>query len=223
MLEVTESCIPQGPAPGPRALTEKFPLLLSHSLRWGEGERRGQLLARRKLLLLCTGLPASLHLVRSFPSSPLHPSPVVEAYAWCLKGECKSVTSSKPELLLQPLFNSMFDVRALPCTVPSAPSFGASKPCWALILNIPSYCQAVEPVVWKEPFTPVHSKWERKGLILPRLSSSQRKHHRLSEMRSYKNSLTLQAECSDRTENPISVLTDAQCLMGAEATPMSPV
>lgn len=77
--------------------------------------------------------------------------------------------------------------------------------------------------MWKEPFTPVHSKWERKGLILPRSSSSQRKHHRLSEMRSYKNSLTLQAECSGRTESPSSVLTDAQCLLGAEATTMFPV
>lgn len=96
-------------------------------------------------------------------------------------------------------------------------------PCWALIFIILSSCQAVEPVAWKQPFTPVHSKWERKGLILPRLSSSQRKHHRLSEMRSYKNSLTLQAECSGRAENPSSVLTDAQCLMEAEATPMCPV
>lgn len=87
----------------------------------------------------------------------------------------------------------------------------------------PRLRQTVETLIWKEPFTPVHSKWERKGLILPRSSSSQRKHHRLSEMRSYKNSLTLQAECSGRTENPSSVLTDAQCLMGAEATTMSPV
>lgn len=96
-------------------------------------------------------------------------------------------------------------------------------PCWALIFIILSSCQAVEPVAWKQPFTPVHSKWERKGLILPRLSSSQRKHHRLSEMRSYKNSLTLQPECSGRAENPSSVLTDAQCLMEAGATPMCPV
>lgn len=100
---------------------DRFPLFLSHSLRWGKGERRGQLLERRKLLLLCTDLPPSFHQVRSFLSSPLHPSPVVEAYAWCLKGECKSQTSGKPELLLQPLFNSVFDVRALPCSVPSAP------------------------------------------------------------------------------------------------------
>lgn len=94
-------------------------------------------------------------------------------------------------------------------------------PCWALILIIS--CQAVEPVAWKQPFTPVHSKRERKGLVLPRSSSSQRKHHRLSEMRSYKNSLTPQAECSGRAENPSSVLTDAQCLVEAEATLMSPV
>lgn len=87
----------------------------------------------------------------------------------------------------------------------------------------PRLCQAVELLVWKGPFTPVHGKWERKGLILPWSSSSQRKHHRLSEMRSHKNSLTLQAECSGRTENPSSVLTDAQCLMGAEATMMSAV
>lgn len=178
---------------------------------------------RRKLLLLCTDFPPGFHQVRSFPSSPPHPSPIAEAYAWCLKEQCKSLTTGKPELLLQPLFNSVFDVRALACPLPSVPSLGAAKLCWALILNIPSSCQAVEPVVWKQPFTPVHGKWERKGLILPRSSSSQRKHHRLSEMRSYKNSLTLQAECSGRTENPSSVLADAQCLMGAEATTTSPV
>lgn len=131
--------IPQGPARGPQALTEKiffppFPLPML-----GKGERRGQLLERRKLILPCTDLPPSFHQVRSFLSFPLHPSPVVQAYAWCLKGECKSQTSDKPELLLQPLFNSVFDVRVVPCSVPSAPSFGAAKPCWASILNIPNY------------------------------------------------------------------------------------
>lgn len=92
----------------------------------------------------CLAQTPSFHQVRSFPSFPLHPSPVVEAYAWCLKGECKSQTSGKPELLLQPLFNSVFDVRALPCSVPSAPSFGAAKLCWALILNIAGYVRLLK-------------------------------------------------------------------------------
>lgn len=54
----------------------RFPLLLSHSLCWGKGGKRGQLLKRRKLLVLCKAcLPAFIRWGLSHP--PLYIPPLL--------------------------------------------------------------------------------------------------------------------------------------------------